>query len=74
MNLAPGDFVLYHHPRTGYPHVLDTCKIREPGWRSRSVEGAIERTVEERIDHVREKFDDAPNREAQRRLLSDVAE
>lgn len=72
VDLAPSDFILYHHPMTGYPHVLETCKIRTLGWQSTPVTEAMARTVEARIDHLRD-HGDAPNRDAEERLLAEIA-
>lgn len=69
-DLSPSDFILYHHPMTGYPHVLETCKIRALGWESTPVAQAMTRTVEERINHIRSRRDSAPNRGAEERLLA----
>lgn len=73
VGLAPTDFILYHHPMTSYPHVLETCKVRTLGWESTSVEEAMERTVEERIDHIRNQRERPPNRDAEERLLTELA-
>jgi len=74
VGLAPDDFILYHHPMTGYPHVLETCKIRSLGWGSTPAEDAMARTVTERIDHLRNRDETAPNRDAETRLLDAIAE
>ena len=74
VDLTPRDFILYHHPMTGYPHVLETCKIQTLGWESTPVMEAMARTVEERIDHIRDQRGDAPNRDAEERLLADIAQ
>lgn len=73
-DLEPADFVLYHHPATGYPHIHETCKIRRLGWASTTVEEAMRRTVEERIDYLRDQPDAPPNREAEERLLAELAQ
>lgn len=73
VDLAPEDFVLYHHPATGYPHVLATCNIQTLGWGSTPVENAMARTVEERIDHIRTRDERPPNRDAEERLLDELA-
>jgi hypothetical protein len=74
VGLAPDDFILYHHPMTGYPHVLETCKIRSLGWGSTPAEDAMARTVTERIDHLRNRDETAPNRDAETRLLDEITE
>lgn len=74
VDLAPDDFILYHHPMTGYPHVLETCRIRSLGWQSTPVTEAMERTVEARIDHIRDTRDGAPNRDAEERVLAEIAQ
>lgn len=73
-DLEPADFILYHHPATGYPHVHETCKIRRLDWESTPVEEAMTRTVEERIDHIRDRSKQPPNREAEERLLAELAQ
>ncbi|WP_331232366.1 NAD-dependent epimerase/dehydratase family protein [Natronorarus salvus] len=73
VGLEPTDFILYHHPMTGYPHVLDTCKVQTLGWESTRVEIAMERTVKERIDHIRDRGEHPPNRDAEERLLAELA-
>lgn len=73
VGLDPRDFLLYHHPRTGYPHVLETSKIAALGWQSTPVEEAMARTVEERLERVRSKEDFEPDREAEARLLDEIA-
>lgn len=73
-DLEPADFILYHHPATGYPHIHETCKIRRLGWESTTVEEAMSRTVEERIDYLRNQPDAPPNREAEERLLAQLAQ
>lgn len=54
LGLDPDDFVLYHHPGTRYPHVLDTCKLASLGWDSTPVRDSIERTVFECIESGRQ--------------------
>lgn len=71
VGLAPTDFILYHHPMTSYPHVLETCKVRTLGWESTPVEDAMERTVEERIDHIRDRHEH-PHRDSEERLLAEL--
>lgn len=71
--LEPGDFILHHHPATGYPHVHETCKVRELDWESTPVEEAMARTVQERIDYLRDRAEQPPNREAEERLLAELA-
>lgn len=73
VGLAPGDFILYHHPVTSYPHVLSTCKIQKLGWRSTPIDDAMARTVQERIDHIRTQHERSPNRDAEQRLLAELA-
>ena len=70
--LDPGDFPLYHHPMTGYPHVLDTCKLASLGWESTPPERAIERTVEESIAGDRDGSGWGPERDVEERLLDAV--
>lgn len=72
VDLAPGDFILYHHPLTGYPQVLETCKIQTLGWQSTPVEEAMAQTIEERLDHVRNQREHPPNREAEEGLLAEL--
>lgn len=74
VDLRPDDFILYHHPMTGYPHVLETCNIQALGWRSTSAEEAMARTVEERVGRLRDQFDEALNRDGEERLLAEIAE
>ncbi|WP_331236377.1 NAD-dependent epimerase/dehydratase family protein [Natronorarus salvus] len=69
VGLSPGEFPLYHHPMTGYPHVLETCKLASLGWESTGVERAIERTVAECLRSGRPGRVDDPRREAEARLL-----
>ena len=68
-DLEPGDFPLYHHPMTGYPHMLDTCKLASLEWESTPVEAAIERTVEESIASGRDGSAHDPGRNAEERLI-----
>lgn len=72
--LTPNDFILYHHPMTEYPHVLDTCKLASLGWQSTPVEVAIERTVEESIASDRDGSAHDPGRTAEQQILDAVAE
>jgi 2'-hydroxyisoflavone reductase len=71
--LAPRDFALYHHPMTGYPHVLDTCKLEALGWDSTPPEVAMERTVEESTASGRDGRAYDPGRDAEERLLDAIA-
>ncbi len=59
---------------TGFLHVLETCNIRALGWQSTPVDIAMARTVDERIDHIRAQSDAARDRDAEERLLADIAE
>lgn len=68
-DLDPNDFILYHHPRTEYPHVLDTCKIASLGWDSTPPAAAIERTVEESLASGRDGHAHDPGREAEEQLI-----
>lgn len=72
-DLTPADFILYHHPATGYPHIHDTCKISRLGWESTPVEEAMRRTVDERIEYLRSRPAAPPNRPAEERLLAALA-
>lgn len=72
-DLEPTDFILYHHPATGYPHVHETCKIRQLGWDSTPVEDAMARTVEERISYIRGRPQQPSNRKAEERFLAEFA-
>lgn len=60
VGLTPNDFILYHHPMTEYPHVLDSYKLASLGWGSTPVEAAIERTVEESAASGRDGSAHAP--------------
>ncbi|WP_222914254.1 NAD-dependent epimerase/dehydratase family protein [Natrinema sp. SYSU A 869] len=71
--LTPNDFVLYHHPQTEYPHVLDTCKLPSLGWESTPPDVAMERTVTESIASDRDGSAHDPGRDAEERLLETLA-
>jgi nucleoside-diphosphate-sugar epimerase len=71
--LDPNDFVLYHHPMTEYPHVLDTCKLAVLGWDSTPPAVAMERTVEDSLSSDRTGSAHDPGREAEERVLETVA-
>lgn len=73
VGLTPNDFIMYHHPMTEYPHVLDTCKLSSLGWESTPVAEAMERTVEESIASGRDGSTHDPGREAEERLLDTIA-
>lgn len=73
-DLEPADFILYHHPATGYPHVHETCKIRQLGWESTHVEEAMARTVEERINYIRARSQQPSNRKSEERLIDELAQ
>lgn len=73
VGLAPEEFALYHHPMTGYPHVLDTCKLAALGWDSTPPEVAMERTVEESIASGRDGSTYDPGRDDEERLLEAIA-
>ncbi len=68
-DLDPNDFILYHHPRTEYPHVLDTCKLTALGWDSTPPDVAMERTVAESIASGRDGSAHDPGRDAETQLL-----
>ena len=70
VGLSPGDVPLYHHPMTGYPHVLETCKLASLGWESTGVVRAIERTVAESLRSDRRGPVDEHRREAEARLIA----
>ncbi|MFT4884965.1 MAG: 2'-hydroxyisoflavone reductase, partial [Natronomonas sp.] len=72
-DLAPNDFILYHHPRTEYPHVLATCKLASLGWESTPPETAMERTVSEAVASGRQGSAHDPGRAAEERVLETVA-
>jgi nucleoside-diphosphate-sugar epimerase len=67
--LAAGDLTHEEFPLyRPYPHVLDTTKLRDLGWRSTPHEAAVAETVE----HVRERGfegERGPEREAEARVL-----
>jgi nucleoside-diphosphate-sugar epimerase len=69
VGLDPDDFVLYHHPGSRYPHVLETCKLASLGWQSTAVEQSISRTVEECVASGRDGSAFDPGREAEEQLL-----
>lgn len=73
VGLDPNDFVLYHHPWTAYPHVLDTCKLASLGWQSTPVERSIERTVDESVASGRDGSAFDPGRDLEERLLDELA-
>jgi nucleoside-diphosphate-sugar epimerase len=73
-DLAPDDFVLYHHLGSDYPHVLSTCKLSSLGWRSTSPEVAMERTVAESLASDRDGSAFDPGREAEERVLAALDE
>jgi nucleoside-diphosphate-sugar epimerase len=73
VGLTPNDFILYHHPMTEYPHVLDTCKLTSLGWDSTPPEVAIERTVAESMASGRDGSAHDPGRDAEERLLEALA-
>lgn len=74
VELAPRDFPLYHHPMTGYPHVLDTCKLATLGWDSTPPEVAAARTVAESVASGRDGSAYDPGRGAEERLIEAIAE
>jgi hypothetical protein len=67
--LSPNDFVLYHHPRTEYPHVVDTFRIASLGWDSTPPAEAMQRTVEGSLASGRDGSAHDPGRDAEKRLL-----
>lgn len=71
-DLEPADFILYHHPATGYPHIHETCKIRRLGWDSTSAEEAMRQTVEERIEYLRDQPETSSTRETEEQLLAEL--
>jgi len=73
-DLEPADYILYHHPATGYPHIHETCKIRHLGWESTTVEKAMRRTVSERLGYLRDRPAEPPNRGAEKRLLAEMTQ
>lgn len=73
VGLTPNDFILYHHPMTTYPHVLDTCKLASLGWNSTPVETAIDCTVEESIESCRSGSTHDPGRDAEEQLIEALA-
>jgi len=64
-DLSPGDFPLYRE----YPHLLDTCKLRDLGWAATPTGEAIERSVEAHLGSDRTGRDNGPEREAEERVL-----
>lgn len=74
VGLTPNDFILYHHPTTEYPHVLDTCKLASLGWESIPVEVAMARTAEETIRSNRSGSTHDPGRDAEERLIQAVSD
>jgi nucleoside-diphosphate-sugar epimerase len=66
--LDPNDFILYHHPRTEYPHILDTCKLASLGWESTPPGTAMERTVAESIVSGRDGSAHDPGRDAEEQV------
>ena len=73
VGLDPDDFVLYHHPGSRCPHVLETCKLASLGWRSTPVDQSIARTVEECVASGRDGSAFDPGRDAEETLLDDLA-
>lgn len=71
--LEPGDFPLYHHPATGYPHVLSTAKLAALDWTSTPVEVALERIAAESMASGRDGSEHGPSRDAEERLLESLA-
>ncbi|WP_126664369.1 hypothetical protein [Haloterrigena salifodinae] len=69
VGLEPSDFVLYHHPWTEYPHVLDTCKLIALDWVSTDPETAMARTVDESLTSGRRGAAHDPGRDAEEILL-----
>lgn len=72
VGLEPADFILYQHPLSGSPLILDTSNVRSLGWRSTPVDVAMERTVEDRIRTNRDRQHE-PSRDAEERLLDSIA-
>jgi len=72
-DLSPDDFTLYHHPRTRYPHILETCKLASLGWESTPHDVAIGRTVEEALASGRDGSAHDPGRDAEEQILETVA-
>lgn len=73
VGLEPEDFPFYHHPMTGYPHVLSTCKLARLGWDSTPVTTAMERTVAESLASGRDGSTHGPGRAAEAELLDLLA-
>lgn len=73
VGLDPDDFVLYHHPGTRYPHILDTCKLATLGWESTPVEESIVPTVEECLRSGRRGRAFDPGRDDEEQLLRQLA-
>ena len=69
VDLEPGDFPLYR----GYPHLLDTTKLRSLGWSSTPHPEALAETVAEHRDADRTGRSEGPDRETEERLM-DVLE
>lgn len=70
VGIEPADFPLNHHPATGYPHILETCKFAALGWDSTPAEVAMARTVEDSLASGRNGRDLGPARETVEELLS----
>lgn len=69
LGLEPSDFPLNHHPETGYPHILDTCKLAALRWESTPPQVAMDRTVEDSLSSDRNGRDLGPTRQEEERIL-----
>lgn len=65
-DLALTDFPIYR----AYPHLLDTCKLRELGWRATDHEEALAATVADHRESDRTGRENGPDREACERVLA----
>jgi 2'-hydroxyisoflavone reductase len=66
VGLSLDDFPIYR----GYPHLLETSKLRSLGWESTTHEVALAETVEDYRDSDRNGRDNGPDRETEQRLLN----
>lgn len=66
-DLAPSEFPLF--PAGGYPHILDTCKIRKVGYESTPPKEAIEKTVQDRLGYLAENPIESPDRDIEEQLI-----
>lgn len=63
--LQPEDFILYRD----YPHVLDTTKLSNLGWKSTPIETAMSQTVTDHLNSDRDGTDHDPGRGAEEQVL-----